>query len=208
MIREEDLIVHIEDDLRKGAFSVSEQIENQRVIGLIEDYLHDAEGKGHSWSDKAISLIYHIYNTNLYTVYLDDLPGTLVFEVDLDENTVHFAVEELIYRADEPVPEDNTEYLNDLSGYNQEMTWERAQEAAQPSDAEIERLAEEAFEAAAPSVLMEDSPMHTEARPFCSDPSCPCHWDYELVHKLLTEPYFDGLLTSEEANRLHYGLQV
>ncbi len=35
-------------------------------------------------------------------------------------------------------PEDSTEYLQDLNGHNQEILWERVQEASQASDAQIE----------------------------------------------------------------------
>src|SRR5579885_2402993 len=89
-----DLLAHIEDDLTIGAFTVSEQIDNQHAVGLIEDYLEGAKGKGHSWSDKAISLIYRIGETNLYTVYLYGLSAALVFEVDLDSDRAQFAIED------------------------------------------------------------------------------------------------------------------
>jgi len=38
--------------------------------------------------------------------------------------------------------EDSTEYLQDLNGHNQDVLWERMEEATMPSDAEIECLAE------------------------------------------------------------------
>ena len=45
------------------------------------------------------------------------------------------------YRDIEPM-EDSTEYLQDLNGHNQDVLWERMEEATMPSDAEIECLAE------------------------------------------------------------------
>lgn len=38
--------------------------------------------------------------------------------------------------------EDSTEYLQDLNGHNQEILWERVQDASQASDAQIEAEAE------------------------------------------------------------------
>ncbi len=52
-----------------------------------------------------------------------------------------------------------------------------------------------------------DEPVHSEAAPFCSDQSCPCHWDEELTHSLL-EAVRSGLLTSREAMRIHDGRQL
>jgi hypothetical protein len=45
-------------------------------------------------------------------------------------------------REQERPAEDSTEYLQDLNGHNQEVLWERAQDAAMPSDAQIEYEAE------------------------------------------------------------------
>lgn len=56
-------------------------------------------------------------------------------------------------------------------------------------------------------VILVDFIIHDEAHPFCDDPDCPCHGDPETF-KLVDRPYKDGLLTSQEAERLFLGRQV
>ncbi len=56
-------------------------------------------------------------------------------------------------------------------------------------------------------IPMEDELVHTEDRPFCSDLSCPCHDDLELLTELNNEVE-GGLLTSWEAMRTLSGLQI
>jgi hypothetical protein len=58
------------------------------------------------------------------------------------------------------------------------------------------------------AVIDEDERLHTDARPFCSDASCPCHEDIELVQEHILTPWLAGLLTNEEGERLHYGQQL
>ena len=52
---------------------------------------------------------------------------------------------------------------------------------------------------ALPMVIDLDGPLHTDAHPFCSDATCPCHHDctykWEHVGKLLA----DGTITQEAA---------
>lgn len=57
-------------------------------------------------------------------------------------------------------------------------------------------------------VEMEDAPLHTDLHPFCSDVSCPCHKDEDLVAQVLLMPLADGLLTPDEADRIFAGLQI
>jgi len=58
-------------------------------------------------------------------------------------------------------------------------------------------------------VLMEDPIIHTDSAPFCSDPSCPCHTDSELIYEHVPPRFLlDGLMTSEELERLFFGRQV
>ena len=61
-----------------------------------------------------------------------------------------------------------------------------------------------------PVIPYEDGtwPLHSDARPFCSDLGCPCHEDESLVLEVLVNPYMDGLLTNEEGLRLIQGGQV
>ena len=46
--------------------------------------------------------------------------------------------------------------------------------------------------------------IHTESRPFCLDPACPCHDDEEAVNRLNTF-VVAGLLTKDEAHNIRYG---
>lgn len=49
---------------------------------------------------------------------------------------------------------------------------------------------------------------HSDHTPFCDDESCPCHTDGEVVREEIITPFFDGLLTADEAMRLFHGQQV
>jgi hypothetical protein len=54
-------------------------------------------------------------------------------------------------------------------------------------------------------VLMEDELIHTDAHPFCSDFTCPCHQDSDLFYTHITQPFIDGLLAYEEMYPLFHG---
>lgn len=58
------------------------------------------------------------------------------------------------------------------------------------------------------AIPMEDAPLHTKWQPFCSDLTCPCHRDKELIDEHLNIPHWAGLLTSEEGVRLLTGQQL
>jgi len=53
-------------------------------------------------------------------------------------------------------------------------------------------------------IPMEDDILHTQSHPFCSDPSCPCHEDPELLANV-AQAVEQGLLTPAEATRLVEG---
>ena len=57
-------------------------------------------------------------------------------------------------------------------------------------------------------VLMEDEPVHTVDRPYCTDYSCPCRSDYERNMELTTQPCRDGLMTYEELLQLYRGKNI
>ena len=60
----------------------------------------------------------------------------------------------------------------------------------------------------APIVIpMEDELIHTPDHPFCSDATCPCKEDQELLANV-AQQVTDGLLTPAEATRLVAGQQV
>lgn len=40
--------------------------------------------------------------------------------------------------------------------------------------------------------------IHTKRRPFCGDPTCPCHRDSDLIEEYLAAPFRDGRLTLGE----------
>jgi hypothetical protein len=62
-----------------------------------------------------------------------------------------------------------------------------------PTDAEIAAMQE-------PEVVLVLDPIeHTQGRPFCSDPHCPCREDQENIH-LLYDLMEQGLLTPDEAS--------
>lgn len=54
-------------------------------------------------------------------------------------------------------------------------------------------------------VLMEDASVHTDASPFCCDPTCPCHQDQALLDALY-QAFQDGLVTAEQATRIANGM--
>ncbi len=56
-------------------------------------------------------------------------------------------------------------------------------------------------------VPMEDTILHTDAYPFCSDPACPCHEDQELIMEV-AQAVENGLLTAEEATHLVQGKTI
>ena len=48
-------------------------------------------------------------------------------------------------------------------------------------------------------VILVDTTLHTDVRPFCfADPFCPCHDDHEEIQKVAAW-VMDGLMTEEEA---------
>ncbi len=50
--------------------------------------------------------------------------------------------------------------------------------------------------------------IHTNAHPFCNDRFCRCHDDGEYVTTHCLQPYIDGLVTKEEAERIYWGRQI
>ena len=52
-----------------------------------------------------------------------------------------------------------------------------------------------------------DKIVHTEINPFCSDQSCPCHTDREMVNALNAQVE-QGLLTTVEANIIMRGATI
>lgn len=56
-------------------------------------------------------------------------------------------------------------------------------------------------------IPMEDDLVHTDHDPFCSDPTCPCHEDPDLL-VAVSEQVEGGLLTPDEATRFVQGRQV
>lgn len=65
-----------------------------------------------------------------------------------------------------------------------------------------------------PIIVPVDEIIHTDERPFCSDPSCPCHdvvgknSNEEAYLQHIAYPLQRGLLTAEEANRIYFGEQL
>jgi hypothetical protein len=53
-------------------------------------------------------------------------------------------------------------------------------------------------------IPMEDDILHTQSHPFCSDPTCPCHEDSELLSDV-AYAVEQGLLTPAEAARFVEG---
>ena len=56
-------------------------------------------------------------------------------------------------------------------------------------------------------IPMEDDLVHTDHDPFCSDPTCLCHEDPDLLADV-AEQVEGGLLTPDEATRFVQGRQV
>ncbi len=59
-----------------------------------------------------------------------------------------------------------------------------------------------------PVIPLDGEPVHTALRPFCSDESCPCHYDEQLFDEHISRPMMDGLMTPAEANNLRWGEQI
>ncbi len=53
-------------------------------------------------------------------------------------------------------------------------------------------------------IPMEDDILHTQSHPFCSDPTCPCREDPELLAEV-AHAVEQGLLTPAEATRFVEG---
>ncbi len=53
-------------------------------------------------------------------------------------------------------------------------------------------------------IPMEDPIIHTADQPFCSDPTCPCKEDPELIAEVAAQVE-QGLLTHEEATQVIAG---
>ncbi len=56
-------------------------------------------------------------------------------------------------------------------------------------------------------IPMEDPILHTQSHPFCSDPTCPCKEDPELLSDV-AHAVEQGLLTPDEATRFVEGKAV
>jgi ribose 5-phosphate isomerase len=56
-------------------------------------------------------------------------------------------------------------------------------------------------------IHVEDYPVHTDANPFCLDPTCPDKEDEEAI-KAVAQMVEDGLFTPEEATRFVRGRQL
>lgn len=62
-------------------------------------------------------------------------------------------------------------------------------------------------ELATPPVLivwLEDPIIHDEQHPFCSDDSCPCHEDSDLMDEYIIKRLDSGLISNAEAVRLYW----
>jgi hypothetical protein len=53
-------------------------------------------------------------------------------------------------------------------------------------------------------IPMEDEPLHDEDCPFCTDPTCPCHEDAELIDEI-NELVADGTLSPTDATDIVNG---
>lgn len=58
------------------------------------------------------------------------------------------------------------------------------------------------------AIPMEDELVHTDDHPYCNDMKCPCHNDEERNYELYTWPLRQGLMTTDEAQRLYRGQQI
>jgi len=52
-----------------------------------------------------------------------------------------------------------------------------------------------------------DEPVHTDDHLFCSDPACPCHEESESLAQVQSW-ISDGLITTEDADRIYRGMTV
>lgn len=103
-------------------------------------------------------------------------------------------------------------------GYTLDQAWERRQELLKyypfvsiiPME-DTKMSAQELISrmCAAPLVIQyeEGEIIHTDDKPFCLDPACPCHEDREAINAV-NEAVEAGILTHEEATRLMAGKQV
>src|SRR6266702_7529901 len=57
-------------------------------------------------------------------------------------------------------------------------------------------------------IMLDDMQHELPNRPFCSDTSCPCHSDPDLLEPYIFDPLNDGLLTYQEASNLYHGKQI
>lgn len=55
-----------------------------------------------------------------------------------------------------------------------------------------------------PGIPCEDIQLHTNTRPFCFDPFCPCHENHEAIASV-AQQVADGLVTLAEATRIVEG---
>ena len=56
-----------------------------------------------------------------------------------------------------------------------------------------------------PHPVIESDMLHTDDAPFCSDLSCDCHRDRDLLDEYVYAPIQAGITTLDEARRLWYG---
>ncbi|MDQ2906874.1 MAG: hypothetical protein M3Y81_25475 [Chloroflexota bacterium] len=54
-------------------------------------------------------------------------------------------------------------------------------------------------------VIPVDRLIHTDERPLCSDPECPCH---DALKQELAQYYQEGLITADDATRIVEGRQA
>lgn len=57
-------------------------------------------------------------------------------------------------------------------------------------------------------IPMEDDIVHSDETPFCLDHTCPCHYDRRRKYELVARPWYEGLLTTSESQRLFSGEQI
>lgn len=100
-------------------------------------------------------------------------------------------------------PGDRTCVTVDLIGSECDV-WDELQ--AVPSY--CERFVEDVADELAVLVIQcEGEIVHTDDKPFCLDPACPCHEDREAVNAV-NEAVEAGILTASEASRFMAGKQV
>ena len=49
---------------------------------------------------------------------------------------------------------------------------------------------------------------HSDARPFCADPSCPCKTDMDLLLEHILRPFDAGLLTVSECQYIYHNVHI